>query len=229
MQIVSLPYRLSHSIHWKIIFQAKTTLSCHTHFRFPTKSPYYFSKISPPPFSNASMHLNKHQNQHNHSSTNILAQKSNFLITRIIMARLKILHLTIFVAMISTLGESQQPDLENKCGGCPCNNPCNPPPSPPPPALPPPSPPPPAPKKQPPPSNYCPPPPSGGGQYPPNPPYIYINGPPGNLYPVDQYYSGSGRSSSAGFTPFFITAVLGLIAFWWKFTCRRKRFIFSGR
>lgn len=137
----------------------------------------------------------------------------------------KILHFTIFLAMISIVARSQAetnsrkldetppPGLENKCGGCPCNNPCNPPPSPPPPALPPPPPP---PKKQPPPSNYCPPPPSGGGggggQYPPNPPYIYINGPPGNLYPVDPFYSGSGRILSSGLTPFFIAAALGLIA-----------------
>lgn len=136
------------------------------------------------------------------------------------MAKLKILHfITIFLAMISTMAQSQEetnsrklqetpPDLENKCGGCPCNNPCNPPPSPPPPALPPPPP----KKKQPPPSNDCPPPPSGG-QYPPNPPYIFINGPPGNLYPVDPFYSGSGRSFYSGSTPFFMAAVLGLIAF----------------
>lgn len=131
------------------------------------------------------------------------------------MATLKVLQFTIFLGMMSTLVQSQQPpDLENKCGSCPCNNPCNPTPSPPPPALPPPPPPP--PKKKP-PSNYCPPPPSGGGgggQYPPNPPYIYINGPPGNLYPVDPYYSGSGRSLSTGLMPFLISTVLGLIAFW---------------
>ncbi|KAL1556571.1 hypothetical protein AAHA92_12175 [Salvia divinorum] len=119
------------------------------------------------------------------------------------MARFKILHFTIFLAMISTLLESQQPtnsrklldetppELENKCGGCPCN----PPPSPPPPPL----------------SNYCPPPPSGGGQ---NPPYIYINGLPGNLYPVDPYYSSSVRSFSSGLMPFLISSGLVLLAFW---------------
>ncbi|XP_047965843.1 leucine-rich repeat extensin-like protein 6 [Salvia hispanica] len=122
------------------------------------------------------------------------------------MASLKILQFTIFLAIISTSVKSQE---ENKCGGCPCNNPCNPPPSPPPPALPPPP-----PKKKPPPSNYCPPPPSGGGQNPPNPPYIYINGPPGNLYPVDPYYSGSVRSFSSGLMPFLISAGLGLLAIW---------------
>ncbi|KAK4423463.1 hypothetical protein Salat_1929100 [Sesamum alatum] len=140
------------------------------------------------------------------------------------MARLKLLQFTILIAaMLSTFVKSEElidsrkldetpPDLQNKCGSCPCNNPCNPPPSPPPPSPPPP--PPPAPKKQPPPSNYCPPPPSGGGgggQYPPNPPYIYINGPPGNLYPVDAYYSGSGRSFSTGVMPFLISGALGLI------------------
>ncbi|KAI3453117.1 hypothetical protein Pfo_009780 [Paulownia fortunei] len=139
------------------------------------------------------------------------------------MARLRVLHFTVFLAMISTLVQTEElmnsrkldeapPDFQNKCGSCPCNNPCNPPPSPPPPSPPPPPPPPP-PKKTP-LSNYCPPPPSGGGggQYPPNPPYIFINGPPGNLYPVD--YSGSGRSFSTGLVPFLISSVVGLIAFW---------------
>ncbi|GFP90837.1 hypothetical protein PHJA_001227600 [Phtheirospermum japonicum] len=108
------------------------------------------------------------------------------------------------------LDEGPPPDLENKCGNCPCDNPCNPPPSPPPP--PPPSPPPPA-KKQP-PSNYCPPPPSGGGhQNPPNPPYAYVNGPPGNVYQVYPYYSGSGRSFSIGIFPFLISSMYGLLAF----------------
>lgn len=140
------------------------------------------------------------------------------------MATPKVLQFTIFLAILSTFVQSEEvinsrkldetsPDLQNKCGGCPCNNPCNQPPSPPPPSPPPPSPPP--PKKQP-PSIYCPPPPSGGGgggQYVPSPPYIFINGPPGNLYPVDPYYSGSGRSSSVGLLPFLISTVLGLIAF----------------
>ena len=135
------------------------------------------------------------------------------MITQTMIARFEMSHFIIFLAMISILVESQQPtnskklldetppELENKCGGCPCNNPCNPPPSPPPP---------PPPKKQPPQSNYCPPPPSGGGQ---NPPYIYINGPPGNLYPVDPYYSGSARSFSSGLMPFLISAVIGMLAF----------------
>lgn len=106
---------------------------------------------------------------------------------------------------------------ENKCGGCPCNSPCvtpsPPPPSPPPPALPPPSPPP--PKK--PPSSYCPPPPGGGyvpsGPSTPNSQYIYFNGPPGNLYPVDQYFSGAGK---VGFSLLIGGVFLGLLALWWR-------------
>ncbi|PIN02796.1 hypothetical protein CDL12_24686 [Handroanthus impetiginosus] len=139
------------------------------------------------------------------------------------MARLKLLQVTIFLAIISTLVQSQElknsrkldeaapPDLQNKCGSCPCDQPCNPPPSPPPPPPPPPTP------KKPPPSNYCPPPPSGGGgggEYPPNPPYLYINGPPGNLYPVDASYSGSGRILSMGLMPFLISGAIGIIALW---------------
>ncbi|KAL6505802.1 hypothetical protein OROHE_023181 [Orobanche hederae] len=150
------------------------------------------------------------------------------------METLKVFHFTIFLVISSTLARSEQimmnsrkldettPDLQNKCGGCPCNNPCNPSPppqqpSPPPPSPPPPSLPPPAPKK-PQPSNYCPPPPIGGGgesgQSPPSAPYIYINGPPQNLYPVGGYYSGSGRIFSTGLIPFLIGSALGFIAFW---------------
>ncbi|KAL7110697.1 hypothetical protein ACP275_05G041700 [Erythranthe tilingii] len=144
------------------------------------------------------------------------------------MATLKLFYFTIFIIATLSMVNSRNldeltpdPDLQNKCGSCPCNNPCaNPPPSPPPPSLPPP-PPPPAPKK-PPPTTNCPPPPygggggGGGGQYPPNPPYIYINGPPGNLYPVDPFYSGSGRSfDSAGLMLIGGALLLSwLIPFW---------------
>lgn len=104
------------------------------------------------------------------------------------------------------------PDGESKCGGCPCNNPCAVPPPPPPPALPPPPPPP--PKKPPTPS--CPPPP-GGSSWPtvPTPPsqYIYITGPPGNLYPVDQYFSGAARSFAVGLPMLLIGSIFQL-AFW---------------
>ncbi|KAK2434257.1 hypothetical protein QL285_019425 [Trifolium repens] len=77
---------------------------------------------------------------------------------------------------------------------------------PPPPANPPPSPPPPSPKK--PPTQYCPPPPS--------PSYIYITGPPGNLYPIDENFSGAihghHRSLAALLLSFAVT-FLGMIAF----------------
>ncbi|KAL6543819.1 hypothetical protein OROGR_010316 [Orobanche gracilis] len=148
------------------------------------------------------------------------------------MAMLKVFHFTIsiFLVISSTLARSEQimnsrklaetpPDLQSKCGGCPCNNPCNPSPPPPLPSPPPPSPPPPslppsAPKK-PQPSNYCPPPPGGEiGQSPPSAPYIYINGPPQNLYPVNTYYSGSDRIFSTGLVPFLIGCAVGFVAFW---------------
>lgn len=141
------------------------------------------------------------------------------------MAKLKLLQFTIFLVYLSTLVQTKglknsrildesPPDLENKCGNCPCDNPCNQPPPPPPP-----SPPPPPKKNPPPPSNYCPPPPSGqnppnppSDQNPPNPPYIFINGPPGDLYPVDPDISGSDRSSRAAMLPFLISSAVGLLA-----------------
>ncbi|CAK9154767.1 unnamed protein product [Ilex paraguariensis] len=97
-------------------------------------------------------------------------------------------------------------DSGNKCGGCSaCNNPCyqSPPPPPPPPSLPPPPPP---PKKPPTPSLYCPPPPPSS--------FIYISGPPGNLYPVDPYFSGAGRSFSSGLPLLIGGGLLGLLALW---------------
>lgn len=90
---------------------------------------------------------------------------------------------------------------QEKCGTCDNNAP--PPPSPPPPEIPPPSPPP--PKKQKPSSNYCPPPPSSG--------YIYLTGPPGNLYPVDENFNGASRQRFAGALP-VLAGLLCLIAFW---------------
>nr|XP_004498310.1 leucine-rich repeat extensin-like protein 6 [Cicer arietinum] len=85
-------------------------------------------------------------------------------------------------------------------------------PSPPPPSPSPPpivyySPPPPSPKKSP--SVYCPPPPST--------PYIYMTGPPGNLYPVDVNFSGgaapAGRGSFAAFLPLLV-CLLSFLVFW---------------
>ncbi|KAI4369034.1 hypothetical protein MLD38_017527 [Melastoma candidum] len=75
------------------------------------------------------------------------------------------------------LDESTIPGVGEKC--TPCSQlPPPPVPCPPPPALPPPP---------PPPTIYCPPPPST---------YIYVAGPLGNLYPVDQYFGGGGRGLS---------------------------------
>ncbi|CAN4124950.1 unnamed protein product [Withania somnifera] len=110
------------------------------------------------------------------------------------MSRL-VLFLLFFVVTMSItngLNPRKLDEGDNKCGGCPCNKPCNPPPPPPPPP----------PKK--PPSGYnCPPPPySGGGEsvpYPPNSQYIYMTGPPGDLYPVDHNVNGAKRSFSNGF------------------------------
>ncbi|KAI3779071.1 hypothetical protein L2E82_08535 [Cichorium intybus] len=81
-----------------------------------------------------------------------------------------------------------------KCGGCPCNQPCYtaPPPPPPPPKKPSPT-----------PSLNCPPPPS----------YIYITGPPGNLYPVDPY-SHSSAKRRVWVAPPLLVVVLGMLAFW---------------
>ncbi|KAI3720107.1 hypothetical protein L6452_21017 [Arctium lappa] len=84
-------------------------------------------------------------------------------------------------------------DDQLKCGGCPCNNPCYATSSPPPPPPPPPSPPPPKMPSPTPGLQNCPPPPTTGGGYgqmaPPS--YIYITGPPGNLYPVNPYFSAT--------------------------------------
>jgi len=91
---------------------------------------------------------------------------------------------------------------DEKCTPCGDSSP-----PPPPPVNPPPSPPPPSPKK-PPSQVYCPPPPS--------PSYIYITGPPGNLYPVDENFSGAihphHRSFAVLLLPFAV-ALLGIISF----------------
>ncbi|XP_047942513.1 leucine-rich repeat extensin-like protein 1 [Salvia hispanica] len=144
------------------------------------------------------------------------------------MPTLKLLQITIFLALFSSLVQIQAdenpPNLENKCGDCPCDHPCTPKPSPPPPSPPPPSPSPPPPSpKYPPPSYLCPPPPD---EIPPkspnppdektppkgpNPPSISINGPPGSVYSVIQTYSGGCRTFLVGNIPFLI--VLWALAF----------------
>ncbi|XWS69317.1 hypothetical protein CRYUN_Cryun04dG0168900 [Craigia yunnanensis] len=81
-----------------------------------------------------------------------------------------------------------------------------PPPSPPPPCPPPPSPPalpPPTPKKSP--TQYCPPPPSP-------PSFTYITGPPGELYPIDQYFGGANRNLEVGLLA-LVSGFLFLLAF----------------
>ncbi|KAL6295180.1 hypothetical protein ACE6H2_003322 [Prunus campanulata] len=103
---------------------------------------------------------------------------------------------------------------EEKCGPCSQSPP---PPSPPPPSPPPPSSPPPSPKK-PPSTPYCPPPPSTPSTTPstpasPSTPLIYITGPPGNLYPVDQSFNGARRSLVTGL-PVLVGCGLLLLAFW---------------
>ncbi|CAI8618491.1 unnamed protein product [Vicia faba] len=82
------------------------------------------------------------------------------------------------------------------------------PPPPPPPqnCPPPPSPPPPSPKK--PPSQNCPPPPSPSS-------YIYITGPPGNLYPIDENFSGVNHRHHRSFAVILLSlavAFLGVVS-----------------
>ncbi|XVE74710.1 hypothetical protein DITRI_Ditri12bG0039300 [Diplodiscus trichospermus] len=118
---------------------------------------------------------------------------------------LPIITLTIFF-LIATVAypisglESRKLDESTVPGdpGVKCTPSCvqsPPPPSPPPPSPPPPSPPaqpPPTPKK--PPTPYCPPPPST-----PSPPsFVYMTGPPGNLYPVDENFGGASRNLEVG-------------------------------
>ncbi|KAL9453384.1 hypothetical protein AB3S75_009063 [Citrus x aurantiifolia] len=73
---------------------------------------------------------------------------------------------------------------------------------PPPPALPPPAPP--SPKK--PPSQYCPP--------PPPPSFIYITGPPGNLYPVDSDFNGASKKIPSSLPLLVASGILGFLALW---------------
>ncbi|KAL5162308.1 hypothetical protein HKD37_07G019445 [Glycine soja] len=77
--------------------------------------------------------------------------------------------------------------------------------SPPPPIVYP-SPPPPSPKK--PPTKYCPPPPSSA--------YLYMTGPPGNLYPVDENFSGASSNRHHSFAVFLplLVGLLCMMAFW---------------
>lgn len=115
--------------------------------------------------------------------------------------RSKPLAVTIFMAiafpmMINALDSSSARKLDEEPIKCtPCLQKSPPPPSPPPPS---PSCPPPPRPPTPPKTSYCPPPPST---------YIYMTGPPGELYPVDQQFGEAAAKS------FRAVKISGLIAF----------------
>ncbi|KAE8022839.1 hypothetical protein FH972_008608 [Carpinus fangiana] len=118
-----------------------------------------------------------------------------------------LLYLFIAIAVFAAPGTADE-----NCSPCGQNSPPPPSPSPPPPpspcppppALPPPSPPPPSPKKSP-PTKYCPPPPSS---------FIYLTGPPGNLYPIDQDFSGATQIPVNRLPVLVAGGLLGLLALW---------------
>ncbi|KAI9080460.1 hypothetical protein K1719_037574 [Acacia pycnantha] len=114
------------------------------------------------------------------------------------------------------LDETTAPAAPNGSEKCsPCENSSPPPsppyyssPPPPTPNYPPPPPPyeyssPPPPKKNPPSSQYCPPPPAS---------LLYVTGPPGNLYPVDEDFNGASRRSFAAALPLILAGLLTLLA-----------------
>nr|AFK48137.1 unknown [Lotus japonicus] len=128
-----------------------------------------------------------------------------------IMALNLILMLLYITAVESRkLDETPMPAVngtDEKCAPCGYTSP--PPPSP---AIPPPSPPPPSPKKPPSPSTvYCPPPPAPSSSS-----YIYITGPPGELYPIDTNFSGANHKSHhrSFFLPLLIGLFITVVAFW---------------
>ncbi|KAJ4962057.1 hypothetical protein NE237_021967 [Protea cynaroides] len=137
-----------------------------------------------------------------------------------------ILILLIIAAIFTTpikISGSGTPDSGVKCTPCTDQYPPPPPPPslppPPPPALPPPPPPalPPPPPPDSPSTQNCPPPPSHpsspSSKSPPSP-FYYMTGPPGNLYPVDENYSVSGRNSVVGFPVLVGCGLLGFLIFW---------------
>lgn len=105
------------------------------------------------------------------------------------------------------LDETTVPSTNGEVKCVPCGDSYSSPPPPPPPVYPPPPP----PKK--PPTQYCPPPPAS---------FIYISGPPGNLYPVDENFNGASRRSLGSTVPVLVLGLLSLfLAFWW-FSCGKK-------
>lgn len=122
------------------------------------------------------------------------------------------LNMFLFVALLAGGASvyAQDGNGSEKCAPC-TQTPPPPPPSPPPPSPcpPPPAPvlPPPSPKKQPPSTTpYGPPPPSS---------FVYITGPPGQLYPIDQDFNGaSSGKSSVGLPVLLGLGLLGVVAFW---------------
>ncbi|MFS8028748.1 hypothetical protein Hanom_Chr16g01514071 [Helianthus anomalus] len=115
---------------------------------------------------------------------------------------------TLLVATTPIKATYDSQDDQIKCGGCPCNNPCytTSPPPPPPPSPPPPK------MSTPTPGlvNPCPPPPiTGGGSGMAPPGYIYITGPPGDVYPVNPFFSG-GSHRNLWATPRLL-ALLGVL------------------
>ncbi|XP_047342709.1 leucine-rich repeat extensin-like protein 6 [Impatiens glandulifera] len=108
--------------------------------------------------------------------------------------------------MRNLIDGTSSPDTGDvKCSSCPpcgADNPCyqSPPPPPPPPKKPP------SPKKPPPSSSNCPPPPAL-----PSPGYIYVPGPPGNLYPIDAYYNSWAGRNLPTMMGFGLLVVLGFL------------------
>ncbi|XP_044492355.1 leucine-rich repeat extensin-like protein 6 [Mangifera indica] len=146
-----------------------------------------------------------------------MAIQSSTLRVQNLAKKVKILiFLALFVSQVNVLSartleeSSTGGDQGIKCAPACTQSP--PPPSPPPPCPPPPAlPPPPPPTPKMPPTQYCPPPPCS-----PTPPsIIYVTGPPGNLYPLENYFSGGPKTSTAASLPILIgSGLLLLLAFW---------------
>ncbi|KAK9051059.1 hypothetical protein SSX86_027685 [Deinandra increscens subsp. villosa] len=136
-----------------------------------------------------------------------------FLVTLLVAAAAPMINGTnrrLLEDTISTTGEEKPDVVQIKCGGCPCDSPCYTT-SPPPPSPPPPQPPSPKIPMTPTPGLNCPPAaPTGGGSRGASPGYMYITGPPGDLYPVNPYFSGSHRSFRSA-PPLVAVFVLGML------------------